>query len=501
MKQSDPKSAVVIGAGFAGLTAATTLARSGYSVVLVEQHDQTGGRARVLHEEGFTFDMGPSWYWMPEVAEAFFNKCGRSIYKYLNLIRLDPSYQVVFSKDDHVPLPASFTEIQELFERTEQGAGKQLALFMDQAEFKYRTAMKSYVNRPGLSLTEFCNRDVLLSLCRMDMLQPFSRHARKYFHDKRLLQIVSFPVLFLGATPDRIPALYSMMNYADMKLGTWYPLGGMHQLSKAFTKLAEESGVKIMLKTKVEEMVVDGKNVIGVRTDKGLLPADVVISGADYHHTDQELLPKGMANYSDSYWEKREMAPSCLIYYVGVKRKLPRLQHHNLFFEHDFEQHAGDIYEHAKWPEHPLFYLCCPSKTDDSVAPPGMENLFFLIPTAPGLEDTPAVREHYRNVVLKRTAAFCDTSFEEDIVYCKSYACTDFMADYNAFKGNAYGLANTLRQTALLKPSIRHKKIGNLFYTGQLTVPGPGVPPAILSGQLVAEYVINQKSFRHESTL
>lgn len=490
MKQNKRGTAIVIGGGFAGLSAAICLAAEGMAVTLVEQHDQTGGRARLLCEGGFRFDMGPSWYWMPEIPEQFFKRMGRSLHDYLTLKRLDPSYQVIFGGNDRIEIPASMDELENLFEQTEPGAGMKLRQFLAEAGFKYKTALTSYIQKPGLSVTEYLTREVLGSVFKMDMLTSLSSHARKYFKDKRLLRIIEFPVLFLGGTPDQIPALYSLMNYADMALGTWYPMGGMHELSKAFTRLAEEMGVALRMNTPVSKLISDGKKVTGVRTADQVLTADVIISGADYHHTDSVLLGPENANYNGRYWESRAMSPSCLLYYVGVSRRLPALQHHNLFFEHSFEDHARAIYKEKSWPERPLFYLCCPSQTDPSVAPEGMENLFFLIPAAPGLADDDAVRERYLQEVIRRTEEHCGTQFADDIVYQKSYAHNDFVLDYNAFKGNAYGLANTLSQTAFLKPSIRHKKLSNLFYTGQLTVPGPGVPPAILSGQIVADYII-----------
>ncbi|WPQ62569.1 phytoene desaturase family protein [Chitinophaga sancti] len=498
MKQNKHNKVLVIGAGFAGLSAAITMASQGYHVTIVEKHSTTGGRARAFTSAGFTFDMGPSWYWMPDVAEGFFKRHGRSISDYLSLVRLDPSYQVIFGKDEFVALPASFASMRDLFENIEKGAGRQLDKFMVDAGYKYHTAMKTYVNKPGLHFRELCNTEVLKSVFKMRMLRSFSSHASRYFKHQKLRRIIEFPVLFLGATAKKIPAMYSMMNYADMKLGTWYPMGGMVRLAQAFTSLAEEYGVKILLNTEVDSLSVINNQVTGANTSNGFLNADIVISGADYHHTDQKMLPPAMSNYSAGYWDKRTMAPSCLIYYVGVKRKIPGLLHHNLFFENDLQAHAEAIYNKPAWPSHPLFYLCCPSKTDTTVAPEGMENLFFLIPVAPGLEDTPIIRDHYLKLVLKETATFCGDNFEQDIIFSKSYACSDFITDYHAFKGNAYGLANTLKQTAFLKPSIRHKKINNLFFTGQLTVPGPGVPPAILSGELVANHISNQKIFTHE---
>jgi phytoene desaturase len=491
MKQKDRK-VIVIGGGFSGLSSAICLAHAGFDVTLMEQHNQTGGRARVLEKEGFRFDMGPSWYWMPEIPAQLLNRVGRSIENYLELVRLDPSYKVVFGKKGDITMPSSPDELEKLFESIEPGAGEKLRQFLKEAGYKYRTALDTYIQKPGLSAFEYFSTDVLKSFFKMDMLTSMSKHARKYFKDERLLKIIEFPVLFLGATPDKIPALYSLMNYADMVLGTWYPMGGMHELSKALTSVASDLGVDIKLNTKVSKILSGGKEVIGVTTSDAALEADIIVSSGDYHHTDQVLLDNVSGNYTAKYWETRVMSPSCILYYVGVSKKLPLLEHHNLFFENDFSQHAKAIYQEKAWPADPLFYLCCPSKTDAGVAPEGMENLFFLIPTAPGLADNEAVRERYFSEVISKTERYCGVSFSENIVYRESYAHNDFVRDYNAFKGNAYGLANTLTQTAFLRPSIRHKKFQNLFFAGQLTVPGSGVPPAILSGQIVADYIIKK---------
>lgn len=490
MKQNEARSVIVIGGGFSGLSTSICMAAAGFHVTLIEQHEQLGGRARLIEENGFKFDMGPSWYWMPEIPEQFFKRMGRSLKDYLTLERLDPSYQVIFDKDEKMQVPASLPAIEELFEQIESGAREQLRLFLKEAEYKYKTALTAYIQKPGLSPLEYINRDVLGSIFRMDMLSSFRSHARKYFKNPHLLKIIEFPILFLGATPDRIPALYSLMNYADMALGTWYPMGGMHELSKAFASLARELGVNLMMGTKVTRLTGNGKQLNDVHTENQTLHADIIVSGADYHHTDQMLLGPEKSNYAERYWQSRTMSPSCILYYIGVSRKLPGLLHHNLFFENDFDRHAKAIYTDKIWPKDPLFYLCCPSKTDPSVAPDGMENLFFLIPTAPGLADDENIRNQYLDEVVARTEQHCGSEFIKDIVYSKSYAHNDFIKDYNAFKGNAYGLANTLGQTAFMKPAIRHRKFSNLFYTGQLTVPGPGVPPAILSGQIVADFII-----------
>ena len=491
--KDNPTRIVVIGAGFAGLSAAITLASKGYRVTVVEKNAEIGGRARVFKKDGFTFDMGPSWYWMPDVMEDFFKQFGRSTADYFQLKRLDPSYQVIYSKDDVFRVDANYDRLKETFEQIEDGSADQLDRFLAEAKYKYEVGINEFVHKPGLSLLEFMDVKVLRAASKLDLLQSFAKHVRRFFKSTKLLRLLEFPVLFLGATSQNIPALYSMMNYADIKLGTWYPIGGFGELAKAMYALAQEKGVQFRLGSEVKSVEIKDNAVTHVVTSGEKIEADLVVGAGDYHHIDQKILPKSFSNYSQQYWEKRVMAPSCLLYYVGVDKKLPRLEHHNLFFEDDFSNHANAIYNDPQWPENPLYYVCCPSKTDDSVAPKGMENLFMLIPVAPGLPDTEQIRTKYFDELVDRLEDFCGEKFRENIITKTTYAYTDFVNDYNAFKGNAYGLANTLKQTALLKPSIKNKKLKNFYYTGQLTVPGPGVPPAIISGQVVANYIVKQQ--------
>lgn len=477
--------AVVIGAGFSGLTAATALAAKGYEVHLLEKHSMPGGRARVLQKDGFTFDMGPSWYWMPEVFEQFFSQYGKGIIS-PQLKRLDPSYQIIYSKNHTIPIPADYDSLRKVFETIEPGSAKKLDIFLAEAQEKYKTAMEKFIAKPCLSVMEFLEPDIMKCAFRLDLLSSFSSHVRKYFRSEKLLQLLEFPILFLGALPKDIPALYSMMNYADIKLGTWYPIGGFGKVIEAMAETAKANGVTIHTNAEVIAFDVTEKEIVSVQTSSGIFEADVVVSSADYHFTEQ-LLPERYRNYKEKYWNKRVMAPSCLLYYIGINKKLSKLLHHNLFFENNFERHAHTIYTEPGWPEKPLYYVCCPSKTDASVAPEGMENLFLLIPVAPGLKDTETIRERYFKELIQRLEDYCGENIADHIVSYSDYAVSDFQADYNAYKGNAYGLANTLRQTAVLKPSIRNKKLCNLFYAGQLTVPGPGVPPCIISGKIAAQ--------------
>ncbi|GGG06326.1 phytoene desaturase family protein [Pontibacter amylolyticus] len=483
------KKVIVIGAGFSGLSAATSLADQGYEVTVLEKNATPGGRARSFEAEGYTFDMGPSWYWMPDVFESYFNKFNKSVSDYYDLVRLDPSYTVVFGEDDFVDLPASLDELKALFEKWEPGSAARLDKFLEQAAYKYEVGINQLVYKPGRSVTEFMSLRLLLDVLRMDVFQSIHTHIRRFFSHEKIIKLMEFPVLFLGALPQNTPALYSLMNYADISLGTWYPMGGMYKIIEGMVQLAEEKGVSFLYNQDVQAIEVEQGIARRVRTATGTFKADVVVASADYHHVEKNLLAPAYQNYTDSYWENRVMAPSCLIFYLGIGKKLDNLRHHNLFFDEDFGPHAHEIYTDPQWPAKPLFYVSAPSVTDASVAPEGCENLFVLMPVAPGLEDTEELRERYYDLIMDRLEHLTKQEVRSAVVFKRSYAHRDFISDYNAFKGNAYGLANTLLQTAMLKPSLKSKKVKNLYYAGQLTVPGPGVPPSLISGQVVAKEV------------
>ena len=490
------KNIVVIGSGFAGLSTACFLAKAGFAVTVVEKQATPGGRARQLIQDGFMFDIGPSWYWMPDVFERFFNEFQKKVSDYYSLDRLDPSYRIYW-QDGEMNVPANYNELKSLFESIEQGSGVQLDKFLAEANYKYQVGINKLVHKPGQSITEFLDWDVIKGVFKLDVFTNMKKHVGKYFKNPKLQQLMEFPVLFLGALPQNTPALYSLMNYADIKLGTWYPQGGMYKIVEGMYSLANELGVKFEFNSDVQQIdVVDGKakSITYYQTNQQLpitVSADVVISAADYHFTETKLLPEKSRTYSNEYWNKRTMAPSCLLYYIGVNKKLKNILHHTLFFDTDFGVHGKEIYDSPAWPTNPLFYVSATSVTDKTTAPIGSENLFFLIPVASGLQgDTEELRDKYFDKIVKRFEEKIGEKIIDNIVYKKSYSVSNFVHDYNSFRGNAYGLANTLMQTAVLKPSCKSKKVINLFYTGQLTVPGPGVPPSLISGEVVAKEVI-----------
>ena len=487
------KSVIVIGSGFAGLSSATFLAKAGYDVTVLEKNDSLGGRARVWETEGFKFDMGPSWYWMPDVFERYFQCFGYSVSDLYELVRLDPSYRVVFGPEEFEDQSANMAELEAMFDRLDPGSSKRLRKFLTEAAYKYEVGIKDLVHKPSRSLLEFADLRILKGLFQLDLLKDMRKHVAEVSTHPKLKAIMEFPVLFLGALPQNTPALYSLMNYADMSMGTWYPQGGMHKIIEAMVKVAKEQGVKFRTKAEVKGFKYSGNKIVGVLTKTGGFSADIVVAGADYHHIDQEVSDEGRREYSEKYWDKRKMAPSSLLFYLGIEGEVPNVQHHNLFFDHELDQHAAELYTQPQWPTKPLFYASAPSKTDKSIAPEGCENMFLLMPTAPGLAgDTEEVREKYYNIMMDRLEQFTGSSIRNRVVVKRRFAYADFKSEYNSFKGNAYGLANTLDQTAILKPRLKSKKISNLYFTGQLTTPGPGVPPTLISGEVVSKEIAKE---------
>ncbi len=490
--------ALVIGAGFAGLSAASFLAKKGWSVTIVEKNEMPGGRARKFEAEGFTFDMGPSWYWMPDVFEKYFGSFGKKVSDFYELQRLDPSYRVYFEKATW-DLPANYEALKNLFESIEPGAANALDLFLAEAKYKYEVGVGKLVYQPSISITEFIDYELIKGVFKLDVFQSMKTHIARYFKHPYIQFLMEFPVLFLGALPENTPALYSLMNYADIKGGTWYPKHGMYSIVEAMVKVAKSLGVQFKLGEEVMQIVVENgiaTQVISKVNETRIqenYSFDVLIGAGDYHHIETKLLEKRYQSYSAKYWDSRVLAPSSLLYYLGLNKKLKGVTHHSLFFDSDFSVHGSEIYSNPMWPSNPLFYASVPSVTDATVAPVGCENLFLLIPIAAGLEgDTADVREKYFNLIIERLEKKWGQTITDAIVYKRSYAVADFKNDYHSFKGNAYGLANTLLQTAFLKPSCKSKKVKNLYYTGQLTVPGPGVPPSLISGEVVANLICKQ---------
>ena len=480
----------ILGSGFSSIASACYLAKAGHTVTVFEKNKTLGGRARQYRKDGFLFDMGPTWYWMPDVFEKFFGDFDKKPSDYYQLLKLGPAYQVYYGVNDSLTISSKIEEIYALFEAEEKGSSQALKQFLAQAKDNYDVAVKDLVYRPGISPLELISPQSVTKLNQLFF--NIRSMVKKKFNNPRLLKILEFPVLFLGAKPENTPAMYNFMNWADFGLGTWHPKGGMFEVIEGMVALAESLGVTFVTEAAVSKIEVNAKGeATGIHTNGKYHASDIVLSGADYHHT-EKLIDDRYRQYSEKYWSKKTFAPSALLFYVGLDKKLENLSHHTLFFDEEFDSHAEYIYDNPSWPKDPLFYASFPSMTDDAFAPEGQEAATFLIPIAAGIEDTEAERKKYFDIILTRLENLTGQKIKEHVLFSESYCINDFVEDYNSYKGNAYGLANTLMQTAFLRPNIRSKKVVNLYFTGQLTVPGPGVPPALISGKIAAELILKK---------
>ncbi|MEJ2112231.1 MAG: phytoene desaturase family protein [Flavobacteriaceae bacterium] len=486
----DTRKIVIIGSGFSSLSASCYLAKQGFDVTILEKNSTVGGRARQFKKEGFVFDIGPTFYWMPDVFEQFFSDFSKTVKDYYNLIKLNPAYQIYFGKKDSIFIADNLEDIKQTFENIEKGSGKKLQEFINKAHINYNIAIKDLVYKPGERIFEIINKKTFFKL--YEFILTIKNQVAGYVRNKKLQKILEFPVLFLGAKPSNTPSFYNFMNYADFKLGTWHPQGGMYEVVKAMTSLAKSLGVKIITNCEVRYIEIEDKKVKGVKTFNDFYSCDILLSGADYHHT-ETLLPDHLRQYSETYWDKKIFAPSALLFYVGFNKKIDNVSHHTLFFDTDFEAHAKTIYDTKEWAEKPLFYASFPSITDASAAPKDKEAGIFLIPIAPDSEDKEELREHYFNQLIERIENITGETLKNSILFKESYCVKNFKDDYNSYKGNAYGLANTLTQTHVLRPKLKSKKVDNLYFCGQLTVPGPGVPPSIISGKIVSDLILKHE--------
>ena len=476
----------IIGSGFSALASACYLAKQGHRVTVYEKNDTIGGRARQLKRDGFTFDIGPTWYWMPDVFERFFADFDKKPSDYYSLLKLSPAYKVYFDVNDFTTIADNLPAIVSTFESIEVGSGKKLEKFIAKAKENYDIAIKDLVYNPGVSPLELANVQTAARIGQF--FSNISKDIRAQFKNQKLIQILEFPVLFLGAKPTDTPSFYNFMNYADFGLGTWHPKNGMYSVVLAMKQLALELNVKIYTNCNISRIHVEDKKAVAITVNGERIDADIILSGADYHHT-ETLLDQKYRAYSEKYWNSRTFAPSALLFYVGFDKKVENVEHHTLFFDVDFDEHAKAIYDNPQWPKNPLFYASFPSITDTNVAPQGNEAAIFLIPLAPGIEDSNMLREQYFDKIITRLENLTNQSLKNSVIFKESYCATDFIKDYNSYKGNAYGMANTLLQTHFLRPKIKSSKVANLYFTGQLTVPGPGVPPALISGKLAAELI------------
>jgi phytoene desaturase len=497
MKSVKGKNIVIIGSGFGGLGAACLLARAGATVTVLEKNEQTGGRASVFEADGFRFDMGPSWYLMPDVFSQFFTLLGEREEDYFELEQLSPSYRIFFKDTEKVvDIYSDREKDRETIEALEEGAADKLDMYLEKAKKQYEIAVCDFMYKNYNSIFDFFTWRVVTQGTKLSVFTKMQKYVEQYFKTDEMQKILQYPLVFLGSSPYNTPALYNIMSHIDFNMGVFYPKRGFHAVIEALQAIAEKDGATIRLNSEVEEIITEAGVATAVRLANGEeIEADVVISNADMHHTEMQLLKQATdRSFSEHYWDKRVMAPSALLLYLGVKGEIPSLRHHTLLFSKDWQKNFGEIFDQPAWPEDPSLYICNPSKTDD-VAPEGHENLMVLVPIAAGLEYNDALLKSYTDKILTTMEEHMDIpDLRERIVYKRTFCVDDFASRYNSYKGSALGLAHTLSQTAAFRPDTKSKKVKNLYYVGAGTNPGIGMPVCLISAQLVYKRLTGDKS-------
>lgn len=478
----------IVGAGIGGLSLGALLGKEGHDVTVFEKNSDIGGRARVWKKDGFVFDMGPSWYLMPEIFEHYFGLFGKSAQDFYELVRLDPSYRIFFP-DEVIDISSDIERNYKLFDRLEENGEEKLRKYLKQAQTKYEYLLDGLMYEELAGIRAMFSPKLMAAGWKLSILSNIDKLTKKYFKSERARKILQYSIVFLGGNPKNTPALYSMISHIDFNLGVWYPRGGLGKIVDALGELSKDHGVTLYPGREVTGIEVSGGIATGVKTDKGFFEADVVISNADYPHTELELLARENQTYPKEYWEKKTIAPSAFVLYLGLNKKIETLTHHNVILDHDWVKHFEQIFESPSWPDEPAYYLCCPSKMDDTVAPAGSENIFVTVPISPGISDTPEIREAYLEKMITHIERVTQTSIRDSIVVKRVFSLNDFAADYNAYKGTAVGLTHTFSQSAFFRPRHRSKKVRNLYYTGQYTHPGIGVPMALIASEIVADLI------------
>lgn len=488
---------IIIGAGIGGLATANLLAKAGYHVSVYEKNDQPGGRTGMIERDGFRFDSGPSWYLMPDVFDHYFSLFGRSVTDELDLVKLSPAYKVFFEKHDPMTITSDSERDAATFEAIEAGAGDKLRDYVAKGDEIYRLSLQHFLYTNFTSVRDFTKTDILGRGPLMTKLAftPIDRYVGKFVHDKRLRQILEYPMVFLGSSPFSAPAIYSLMSALDFREGVYYPRGGLYTIIERLVDLGNELGVEYHYNSPVKRIVTADKYAKGITLQSGThIDADIVISNADLHFTETKLLDKSDRSYPLKYWNKKEAGPSALLMYLGVKGTLPTLEHHNLFFVDDWKTNFDDIFVNKKLPTPASIYVCKPSQTDTTVAPKGHENVFVLVPLPPGVDIT---AKQLDKVADRYLTQIQDTmgipDLKKRIVSKQLFGPNDFMTKYYAWQGTALGPSHILRQSAMFRTSNKSKKVENLYYVGGSTTPGIGLPMCLIGAELVYKRLAGDK--------
>jgi phytoene desaturase len=495
-----PKHVVIIGSGLGGLATAAYLAKAGLKVTVFEKNEQLGGRASMLEKDGFRFDMGPSWYLMPDIFKHAFDLLGEKIEDHLDLVKLNPSYRVYFKDENIKPvdLRSIVDEDKKIYEGLEAGSAAKLDEYLERSKYQYEVSKKDFLYGNIDSPLDFFTPRLMIEGTKLSVFQTMDKYVKRWFSSAAVQKLLQYPLVFLGNSPYNAPAIYSMMTHIDTELGVFYPKGGIYEITKALVAIGKKYGVTYHANAEAKRILVEGKQTKGIQLSSGeVINADIVVSNADLEWTDRVLLGEEQRVHSDGYWKKRVLAPSAFIAYLGIKGRVQGLEHHTLVFAKDWKENFRQIFDQPQWPTDPSFYVCTPSKTDASVAPADHENLFILVPVAAGLDDSLEQREAYLKKILTTIEEQTgEKDLADRVVVKELFSVRDFEKRYNSYRGTALGLAHTLFQTAWFRPKTKHPKIDNLFFVGAGAQPGIGMPMVLISAELIVKRLMKNKAMQ-----
>jgi diapolycopene oxygenase len=487
----------IVGGGLGGLAAACVLAARGYQVTIFERNEWLGGKAAILRENGFRFDMGPTILLMPSILERIFREAGCQLNEALKLISIDPQWRSFFDDGSTLDLVADTDAMDSAVDNfCGNESSNRYREFMRRAERLHGISERYFFWRPigGLSdmvqLTKTFRPDLLRDLVAMSPGRSVSRVVRDHFAAPQVAQMIDHFTQYVGSAPDASPAVLCGIGGMQTKEGVWYPLGGTQAIPQALAKLARSLGVEIRCNTAVEKIITSGDRVSGLRIAGGqAVELDAVVANSDCVRTYKQLIGGDVAR---AFARRRRYEPACsgLVLYLGLNRRYEQLLHHNFVFSRDPEEEFTAIYRHGELAPDPTCYVCSPSITEPDVAPAGGDALYVLVHTPylrPG-QDWPSMLPRYRRQIfdkLKRTAGMRD--LESRIVFERSLTPLDIDQRYSVWNGAIYGLASHGRFLGAFKPSNRSPDLRGLYLAGGAAHPGPGMPMVLMSGWIAAD--------------
>jgi phytoene desaturase len=489
------KKVIIIGAGMGGLATALRLRYHGFEVTVLEKQSRAGGRSNLIEEQGFRADTGPTILVMKDMLEETYRSIGLDLDERLQFVQIDPNYRIFFHDDTHLDLYSNMAKLAREVERIEPGSAEHLFRFIGESARKYELGM-DFVTRNYDRITDLANPGAGMRMLRTSAHQNLYKQVGDFFRNDKLVKAFSFHSMFLGLSPFDSLAMYSLITYADLAMGMWYPMGGIYRIVEDMVKIGMEMGIHLLVNAPVSEIFVQDGHVSGVLLDSGeFIPADIVVSNADLPYTYKELIaPHHRKDFSNKRLEKMNYACSGYILFLGVDRTYPHLRHQSIYFSEDYRANLDAIFKTKTLPEEPSFHLNVPTVTDASLAPKGHTLLYVLAPM-PNLEaaiDWNEASLIVRNKLLDQLERIIDPEIRQHIVWERDYRPTDWQKDINAVLGTAFGsLSQGFFQSAYFRPHNQARHIRGLYFVGQGTYPGIGVPMVHISARLVAERILS----------